>query len=158
MTLPITEPVQVRVERTFRAPRRAVYRAWLDPDVLQRWMSPGGLQVRRAEVDERVGGSFRIWQTDAGVDVGGFDCELVELVPDERIVFRWGFVGGDRRKLPGHDSVLTITLRDAPEGGTVLTLEHERLEGLAAAVPYVAENVRPGWESALAKLTAAIGG
>jgi uncharacterized protein YndB with AHSA1/START domain len=68
--------------------------------VLRRWLAPGGLEVTRAEVDERVGGRYRIWQADAGSEVGGFERELVELVPNQRIVFRWGFVGPDRDSSP----------------------------------------------------------
>jgi uncharacterized protein YndB with AHSA1/START domain len=142
----------VRLERSIPAPPAKVYRAWLDPDLLRRWLAPGGLEVTRAEVDERVGGRFRIWQADAGTDVGGFECELLELVPDERIVYRWGFVGPQRTDAPTYDSLLTVTLRGTPEG-TTLTLVHERLDDLAAAMPQVADGVAPGWASALDKLT-----
>ena len=55
------------------------------------------------------------------------------------------------------DSLLTITLREAPGGGTALTLVHERLDVLAAAMPDVAKNVGPGWELVLEKLIATIG-
>jgi uncharacterized protein YndB with AHSA1/START domain len=108
-----------------------------------------------AEVDEQPGGHFRIWHADAGAEIGGFECELLELVPDERLVFRWGFVGPDRADGPVYDSLLTVTMREAPGGGTVLTLVHERLDALAAAMPQVAENVGHGWDSALGKLPAA---
>lgn len=152
-----TPHIAVRLERTIPAPPSSVYRAWLDPELLPRWLAPGGLEVTRVEIDERVGGHFRIWQADGDSDVGGFDCELLELVPDERLVFRWGFVGPERTGGPVFDSLLTITLRQAPGGGTALTLVHERLEGLAAAMPQVAEGVGAGWESVLSKLTATIG-
>jgi uncharacterized protein YndB with AHSA1/START domain len=142
----------VRLQRTIPAPPDRVYRAWLDPDLLARWMAPGALDVTRAEVDERVGGHFRIWHASADGDVGGFEAELLELVPGERIVFRWGFVGPDRLAGPTYDSLLTITLREAPDGGTALTLVHERLDELAAALPDVADNVGRGWELALDKL------
>lgn len=142
----------VRLERTIPAPPDKVYRAWLDPDLLRRWLGPGGLEVTRAEVDERVGGRFRIWHADGATDVGGFECELLELVPDRRIVYRWGFVGPQRTEGPTYDSLLTVTLREAPEG-TMLTLVHERLDDLAAALPQVADGVEPGWTSALDKLT-----
>jgi uncharacterized protein YndB with AHSA1/START domain len=46
--------------------------------------------VTHAEVEPRVGGRYRIWHADAGADVGGFDCELVELEQDRRFVWRWG--------------------------------------------------------------------
>jgi uncharacterized protein YndB with AHSA1/START domain len=147
----------VRLQRTFAAPPERVYRAWLDPEVLSRWMAPGALEVTRAEVDERVGGRLRIWHAGPDGDVGGFEAELLELVPGERIVFRWGFVGPERLAGPTYDSLLTITLRETPDGATELTLVHERLDDLAAALPDVADNVGRGWELALDKLVSQVG-
>jgi uncharacterized protein YndB with AHSA1/START domain len=155
MTAKTHDHAAVRLERTIPATPHQVYRAWLEPELLRRWMAPGGLEVTRAEVDEQPGGHFRIWHADAGAEVGGFECELLELVPDERLVFRWGFAGPDRADGPVYDSLLTVTLREAPGGGTVLTLVHERLDALAAAMPQVAGNVGHGWDSALGKLPAA---
>jgi uncharacterized protein YndB with AHSA1/START domain len=157
--LNVTRQPAVRLERTIPASPAQVYRAWLDPALLTRWMTPGPSTVTRAEVDERVGGHFRIWHADpSGTAAGGFDCELTELVPNKRIVFRWGFVGAQRRDGAVFDSLLTVTLREAPDGGTVLTLLHERLDDLAAALPGVAQNVGPGWEDVLGKLAGVVGG
>ena len=152
MTLKTAQPATVRLERVIPAPPREVYRAWLDPDLVRRWLAPGGITVKRAEVEAKVGGHFRIWHSDSGSDVGGFECEIVELVPDERLVFRWGFVGPERTAGPVFDSVLTIALRDGGGGTTVLTLVHERLDDLAAAMPRVADNVEVGWALVLEKL------
>ncbi len=146
----------VRLRRTIPAPPDRVYRAWLDPELLRLWLAPGGLEVTRAEVDERVGGHYRIWRAGADGDVGGFECELLELAPARRIVFRWGFVGPDRLTGPSYDSRLTITLDDAPGGATDLTLVHERLEDLYEAMPEVAEKFRPGWDVVLDKLAATL--
>lgn len=144
----------VRLQRRIRAPRSKVYRAWLDPGLIRRWMAPAGLEVTRAEVVERVGGHYRIWHAGAEGEVGGFECELLELVPIERIVLRWGFVGPDRLAGPSYDSRLTVTLREAPDGATDLTLVHERLDDLRKALPDIADGVGPGWEMALDKLAA----
>jgi uncharacterized protein YndB with AHSA1/START domain len=142
----------VRLRRTIAASPDRVYRAWLEPDLLARWMAPGAFEVTRAEVDERVGGRLRIWHAGPEGDVGGFEAELLDLVPGELLVFRWGFVGPDRLAGPTYDSLLTITLREASDGATELTLVHERLDELAAALPEVADNVGRGWELALDKL------
>jgi uncharacterized protein YndB with AHSA1/START domain len=146
----------VRLERTIPAPPDQVYRAWLEPDLLVRWLAPAGLEVDRVDVDERVGGHFRVWQRAAGSAAGGFDCELVELVTDRRLVFRWGFVGPERSDGPRFDSLLTITLVEAPEGATRLTLLHEQLAQLQAAMPQVADQVGVGWDLALGKLATTI--
>jgi uncharacterized protein YndB with AHSA1/START domain len=146
----------VRLERLIPAPPGLVYQAWLDPNLLARWMAPGSLTMARAEVEEWPGGSYRIWHEDSGRDAGGFEAELLELVPDERLVFRWGFVGPERTEGPVFDSRLTVTLSADADGRTLLTLVHEQLGELAAAMPAVAENVGPGWDSALGKLAAAL--
>lgn len=155
---PSTAPhAVVRLERLIPAPPGQVYRAWLDPELLRRWLAPGSMTMSRAEIEEWPGGSYRIWQEDSGRDAGGFEAELLELVPDERLVFRWGFVGPERTEGPVFDSRLAVTFAADGDGGTLLTLVHEQLGDLAAALPGVAEQVGPGWNAALAKLAAALG-
>jgi uncharacterized protein YndB with AHSA1/START domain len=154
---PVTNQPVVRIERTLPAPPIQVYRAWLSPELIRRWMAPG-YEVTRVEVDERVGGRYRLWHADAGVTAGGFEAEILELVPAERIVWRWGFAGPDRENGPVYDSRLTVTLREAPDGGTVLTVLHERLEDLAAALPQAAAQVGAGWDIVLTKLAAVLAG
>ena len=151
-----TDYPAVRLQRTLPAPPERVYRAWLDPELLRCWLAPSSWEVTDVEVDEVVGGHYRIWQRSADGEVGGFECELSELVPAERIVLRWGFVGPDRTHGPRYDSLLTITLREAADGATALTLVHERLDALHAALPHVADNVQTGWELVLDKLVKTI--
>ncbi len=157
MTPMATDQAVVRIERTIQAAPAQVYRAWLDPDVLRQWLSAESLTVTHVEVDERVGGHHRTWQAGPDGDAGGFDCELLELVPNERIVFLWRFVGPERVADPTHDSRLTISLREAPGGATQLSLVHERLEAITAAMPGMGGKVATGWGMALDKLEATMG-
>lgn len=145
-----------RVERTFAAPPSQVYRAWLDPEVLVKWLAPGDMEVSHVEVEERAGGRYRIWQEHHGAPKGGCEGEILELIPDERIVLRWGWAGPDHDAGPVYDSILTITLRPTAAGGTTLTLLHERLDAIAAVRPDIASQVAWGWEITLEKLTAAL--
>ncbi len=146
----------VHLERTISAPPHRVYRAWLDPELLRRWCAPTGFEATSAEVDERVGGRVSVVQAGPdGEEIGGAECVIVELVPDERIVLDWTFVGPDRTVEPDHATRLTVTLR-AVEAGTHLTLDHDRLDGLSAAMPEVARAVEGGWDSALARLAGAV--
>lgn len=138
----------VRLHRTIAAPPATVWRAWLDPHTLARWMAPGDLTVTHADVDERVGGHYRIRHGDSG----GFDAEILELTANRRLVLRWGFVGPQWRDGPAYDSLLTVTLTPADGGGTDLQLHHERLDDLAAAMPQIAAGVEPGWTQALTTL------
>ena len=149
-------PPAVHLDRIIAAPPEQVYRAWLDPDLVRRWMAPGTMQVTRVEVDERVGGSYRVWQgTDEGA-AGGFESVILELDPNRRIVLRWGFVGPARTDGPVFDSRLTITLTEAPGRSTSLTLVHERLEALREAMPQVAMSVGVGWSTVLDRLASTV--
>jgi uncharacterized protein YndB with AHSA1/START domain len=145
----------VRLERVMPAPPHRVYRAWLDPGLIRRWMAPG-YDVTKVEVDERAGGVYRVWHADHGTSVGGFECEILELVPDERIVWRWGFAGPQRTSGPVYDSQLTVSMHGLPDGTTQLTLVHQRLDDLAAALPDVAGQVRAGWASVIGKLASLV--
>jgi len=122
----------VRLERTFPVPPHRLYRAWLEPALVRRWMAPGSQQVTRAEIEERPGGAYRIWQADGGVIVGSFDSQLLELVPGRRLVFRWGFIGPRRRAGPSFETLLTVSFDSGPSGGTMLTLVHERSKDSSA--------------------------
>jgi RNA polymerase sigma factor for flagellar operon FliA len=61
-------------------------------------------------------------------DVGRFDCELLELVPNERIVLRWRFVDQGSTAKRALDSRLTLSLRRASGEATRLVLVHEHLD------------------------------
>ncbi len=148
----------VTLKRTIPASPARVYRAWLDPDLMLRWSAPVEYEAVRVEVDERVGGHYRCWQVDAqGRDVGGYDCEILELVPDERIVLRWQFVGSDRRPIADVSSRLTIVLRPVAPDACELTLIHDRLDDLERRVPGMTDATRRGWSGTLIRLERAVG-
>jgi uncharacterized protein YndB with AHSA1/START domain len=120
LTLPTDE--QILITREFDAPRRLVYRAWTDPELVKRWWHANRGQVRLVEIDLRVGGKWRhVMVADDGMVVG-FHGEYREIVPDERIVSTEVYEG-----LPEGVSeeegatVNTVTLDDV-NGRTRLTL------------------------------------
>jgi uncharacterized protein YndB with AHSA1/START domain len=135
----------VALDRVIAAPRSKVYRAWLDPEVLARWMGPDDFSVVVATVDERVGGEHFVEMIDSGGDHHTFTSVIEELVPDERIVLTFRF------HHTAEETLLTIKFRDAEGGGTQLRLEHERItyEG-----PLDDRSVNTGWSQTLAKLQA----
>ena len=117
-------------ERTMRAPPERVFRAFLDPDLIQRWMTPGDFVIDRVSVDPKVGGRILISHSLKGVSYGGFEGEFVKISPNRELVYRWAFVGTEPEKGEYFDSLVTVTLRPVPGGKTKVTVVHERLEDL----------------------------
>ncbi len=141
----------VELKRTLRAPRARVYRAWLDPETLGRWFSPDGFPITHTEVDERVGGVHRAEMLDPEGNRHAFESVIEELVPDERIVLAFRFVGPYAETIR-EPTRLTVSVRDGERPGTSdLTLRHERVTLMPL---FDTESVTTGWGQALAKLAA----
>lgn len=106
--------------RTLRAPRNRVFRAWTDPAHLGWFHNPAmPAPVEPIQVDLRVGGTWRqamVVNEDLRYLTGGV---YLEIVPEERLVFRWGAAGG-WPELAGHRGddapIVAVSLRDVPEG------------------------------------------
>jgi uncharacterized protein YndB with AHSA1/START domain len=80
MSTTVTTPneLEIRVERTFDAPRAHVYSVWTDPKLIPQWWG-GGTVVEKMDV--RAGGSYR-FRTTHGVVEG----EFREVEPPARLV------------------------------------------------------------------------
>lgn len=143
----------LRVQRTLPFPRERVYRAWLDPATMVRWFVDPSFTDGRAEVDPRVGGHYRIFQVDPeGAMTGGSESRILELVPNERIVLAWRFAGPNREEDLSPETWLTVTFAEPGPGETELTVVHEQLDDLAAAMPHIAGHVEAGWITTLDRL------
>ena len=122
VTLPTD--TQILITREFDAPKDLVYRAWTTPELIKRWWSAKRGEVTIADVDLRVGGTWRyVMVTDDGFEVG-FHGEYLEVVPSERIVSTEVYEG-----MPGATAVNTVTFTE--EGGrTTVTIlvQHDSQE------------------------------
>ena len=122
VTLPTDR--QILITREFDAPKHLVYRAYTTPDLVKQWWNAKRGEVTIAEIDLRVGGTWR-WVMIAHGDMEvGFHGEYLEIVPNERIVSTEVFEG-----MPDAHSVNTLTLTEN-DGRTTLTIlvEHEKQE------------------------------
>jgi uncharacterized protein YndB with AHSA1/START domain len=117
VTLPTDE--QILITREFDAPRHLVYKAWTTPDLVKRWWHANRGEVKTAEIDLRVGGTWRyVSVTENGFEVA-FHGEYREIVPNERIVSTEAYEG-----VPDADAnatLNTLTLAEA-DGRTTLTV------------------------------------
>ena len=117
----ITQP-SLTLVRQFNASPERVWHAWTDKEAAKIWTRPGeGFTIPLIEGDLKVGGRFRIVMRPP--DGKEFDASGVyrEIVPNQRLVYTWVW-----SQTPERESLITITLR-AAQGGTELTLTHERL-------------------------------
>jgi uncharacterized protein YndB with AHSA1/START domain len=116
---------EVKVVRSFRAPRTIVYRAYTEPQLLQRWLlGPPGWSLPVCEMDVRVGGSFRWqWQSDEDAQQFGFSGTFREVQPPARLVhteaYDPGTVGGG---YPGEPALVTVTFLEQGGLTTVTTV------------------------------------
>ena len=125
----------VVVTRTIAASPATVFSFFAD---IERWTSWQGVD---GEVDLRPGGVFRVHMPGAQVASG----RVVEVVPEQRLVFTWGWEGEASPVPPGST---TVVIELEPDGaGTLLRLTHTEL----APLP-VAEHHRNGWERYLERL------
>ncbi|MBD8879574.1 SRPBCC family protein [Rhodanobacter sp. 7MK24] len=133
----------VRLLRVFTAPPERVYRAFLDPAALAKWLPPDGFTCTVHELDARVGGRYRMSFTNFGSGNGhNFGGTYLELVPHQRIVHDDRF---DDPGLPG-TMVTTIVLREVG-CGTEMQIEQA---GIPDMIP--TEQCHLGWQESLTLL------
>lgn len=136
-------PNTVRLHRVLATTPEKLYRAFLEPDAVAKWLPPNGFACTVHHLEARVGGthkmSFRNFTTGNGHSFGG---EYRELVPSERIRYTDRF---DDPNLPG-EMTTTITLR-AVSCGTEMQIVQE---GLPEVIPL--EQCYVGWQESLVSL------
>jgi len=114
---------EVKVTRSFRAPRTLVYRAFTEPQLVRQWMlGPPGWSMPVCDMDVRVGGLYRWrWRSDQDGNEFGFAGTFREVQPPSRLVhteaYDPGTVGGG---YPGEDAIVTTTLAE-DDGVTTVT-------------------------------------
>jgi uncharacterized protein YndB with AHSA1/START domain len=115
---------EVKVVRSFRAPRALVYRAYTEPALLQRWLlGPPGWSMPICEMDVRVGGRYRWrWRSNTDNSEFGFTGTFREVQPQARLVhtesYDPGTVGGGYPE--AGEALITITFDEA-DGSTMVT-------------------------------------
>jgi len=133
----------VRLHRVLRAAPERVYRAFLDPDAMAKWLPPHGFTGKVHDMDARVGGGYRMSFTNFGTGKShSFHGKYVELTPDSQIRYTDQF---DDPNLPGEMQV-TVALKPVA-CGTELSIVQE---GIPPAIPV--EFCYLGWQESLTLL------
>jgi uncharacterized protein YndB with AHSA1/START domain len=136
-------PNTIRLHRVLRTTPEKLYRAFLEPDAVVKWLPPHGFTCKVHQLDARVGGthkmSFTNFTTSQSHSFGG---TYVELVPQELIRYTDKF---DDPNLPG-EMQTTITLRKVLVGTEIQIVQ----EGVPEVIP--PEACYLGWQESLTLL------
>lgn len=133
----------VKLHRVLKAPPERIYRAFLEPDALARWLPPYGFVCRVHSMDARVGGMFKASFTNFGTGHShGFSGTYVELKPFETIRYYDEFDDPNR---PGRMNV-TVTLRPVLCGTDFTVVQ----DGIPEVIPV--EMCYLGWQQSLMQL------
>ena len=134
----------VRLHRVIRATPERLYRAFLDPDAMAKWLPPHGFTGKVHHLDASVGGTYRMSFTNfSSGQSHAFGGTYVELVPNKHLRYTDRF---DDPSLPG-EMQTTITLAQVSCG----TELHVAQEGIPDVIPV--EQCYLGWQESLALLT-----
>ncbi|WP_111858224.1 SRPBCC family protein [Acinetobacter sp. CFCC 10889] len=134
----------IQLHRVFSAPPERVYKAFLDPDALVKWMAPHGFTAHVEYLDARVGGTYRMSFTNFSTDTShAFGGTYQELIPNQRIRYTDQF---DDPNLQGEIEML-IELK-AVMVGTEVTITQS---GIPDVIP--AEACYLGWQESLQLLS-----
>jgi len=133
----------VHLHRVIAAKPEKIYRAFLNPDALARWLPPNGFTCKVHHMDAKVGGTFKASFTNFTTEKShSFGGEFRELVQNERLRYTDNF---DDPNLPG-EMLVTVTLKKVSVG-TELTIKQE---GIPSVIPL--EACYLGWQESLANL------
>ncbi len=134
----------VHLHRVLRAPPEPVYRAFLDPDAMVKWLPPHGFVGKVHHLEAKVGGTYQMSFTNFATGHShSFGGRYLELVPYERIRHTDAF---DAPNLPG-EMRTTVSLKPV-FCGTELDIVQEGIpEGIPPEACYL------GWQESLALLT-----
>jgi uncharacterized protein YndB with AHSA1/START domain len=133
----------IRLHRVLRSKPERVYRAFLDPDAICKWLPPNGFTGKVHHMDARVGGTYRTSFTNFSSGAShAFGGTFLELVPNERISYTDTF---DDPNLPGVMKT-TVSLK-AVSCGTELDVVQE---GVPEMIP--PEMCYLGWQESLDQL------
>ena len=142
-TAPKTEFRTLRLSRVIKAPAERIYKAFLDPDAMVKWLPPHGFTGKVHHMDAKVGGTYKMSFTNFSTGSShSFGGKYLELVPNERLRYTDAF---DDPNLPGTMNT-TITLKKVSCGTELNVVQ----EGLPDVIP--PEACYLGWQESLEQL------
>ena len=142
-TMTNTSTGTVKFHRVLKTSPEKLYKAFLDPDALVKWLPPHGFTGKVHKMDAKVGGGCHMFFTNFGTGKShSFKCKYFELVPGQKLRYVDTF---DDPNLPGEMNV-TVSLKKVLCGTDIQIVQ----EGIPAAIP--TEFCYLGWQESLSLL------
>lgn len=133
----------IRLHRVLRAPAERVYRAFLDPSAMEKWLPPNGFTGKVHHMDARAGGSYKMSFTNFSTGKShSFGGKYLDLKPNEHLLYTDVF---DDPNLPG-EMRTDVTLKWTSVGTEVNIVQ----SGVPAVIP--PEACYLGWQESLTLL------
>jgi uncharacterized protein YndB with AHSA1/START domain len=132
--------------RVIDAPRETVFKAFIDPAQIARWMGPAGITAEVTQLEPRAAGAYRIVMHGTPNGFHAVRGVYRTFEPPQRLVFTWAWDQDMETHRAGHESLVTVSLRDLG-GKTEVTLRHEKFESTDSR-----DSHGQGWGGSLDKL------
>jgi uncharacterized protein YndB with AHSA1/START domain len=137
---------ELLITRIFDAPASLLFALWSKPEHMKRWMGPSSFTCPEAQIDFRVGGSYRAMIKSKERGENWFGGVYREIVPNKRLVFT--FAWDNDGPSAGVETLVTITFEER-NGKTVQTFHQRPFLSIESRDSHVG-----GWTGAFDKLAA----
>ena len=131
----------IAVDKSVALSVEDVYRAWLEPALVKRWMAPGTMRVSEPTIDARPEGQ---WQLEM-IDVDGSSHKALGqytlLSEPSELALTWAWDGGH------YTTQITVTIEPGANGKTDVCIEQRGFPSMD-----VAQSHEAGWAGCLDKL------
>lgn len=137
----------IQLHRVIKAPAERVYRAFIDPSAMVKWLPPDGFTGQVEHVDAKVGGTFRMSFTNFATGQShAFGGEYLEVKPNEKLRYTDKF---DDPNLPGVITV-TVLFKSVSCGTDIHVTQADVPDVIPAEMCYL------GWQDSFRQLAALV--
>jgi uncharacterized protein YndB with AHSA1/START domain len=112
----VVSDTEVKMVRSFNAPRELVFKAYTDPDMIPQWWGPKYLTTKIDALELKPGGKWRFLQYDEKGNEYAFSGIYKEVIRPERLVYTFEF-----EPMPGHIVLSTVLFEEEETGRTKIT-------------------------------------
>ena len=131
----------IAVDKSVALSVEDVYRAWLEPALVKRWMAPGTMRVSEPTIDARPEGQWQLVMVDVGGSPHKAFGTYTSLTEPSALALTWTWDGEH------YTTQITVTIDPGANGKTDVCIEQRGFPSMD-----VAQSHEAGWAGCLDKL------